>query len=142
MKHGIHLQGPVAYEHHAFGSDVHHASDRLSALCVEHLTMAGKVFPFEFPPVLHTRHLVLFLFLAPAFDTKVVVLDRLVLVLEIDCLPQAFAVLIPRFLQAFFGIAAGRAKGQRYAGRCKGNKTFHKSSFRVVYFQMITTLSK
>jgi hypothetical protein len=94
--------------------------------------MADKVFPLEFPPVLHTRYLILLLFLTPALDTKVVVLDRLVLVLEIDCLPQVIAVLIPRFLQAFFGIGAGNAESKGNAERCKGNKTFHRTSFRVV----------
>jgi hypothetical protein len=142
MKYGIHLHRPVAYEHHAFGSDVHHASDRLSALCVEHLTMANKVFPLEFPSVLHTRHLILFLFLTPALDTKVVVLDRLVFVLEIDCLPQVIAVLIPHFLQTFFGIGAGNAESKGNAERCKGDKTFHRTSFKVMYFQLKRALSK
>jgi hypothetical protein len=104
--------------------------------------MADKVFPFEFPPVLHTRYLILLLFLTPALDTKVVVLDRLVLVLEINCLPQVFAVLVPRFLQAFFGIGAGNAESKGNAERCKGNKTFHKTSFRVMYFQLKRALFK
>jgi hypothetical protein len=131
MKHGVYLHGPVANEHHAFGSDVHHASDRLSAIRVEYLEMADKASPLEFPPVLHTRHLILLLlFLTPALDTKIMVLDRLVLVLEIERLPQVIAICIPRFLKAFFGIAAGNTKSQGHAKRRKGNKTFHKTSFK------------
>jgi hypothetical protein len=94
--------------------------------------MADKVSPLEFPPVLKTRHRSLFLFLAPALDAKVVVFDRLVLVLEIDRLPQVVAILISRFLQAFFGIGARKTEGKSNAKRCKGNETFHGTSFRVV----------
>jgi hypothetical protein len=70
------------------------------------------------------------------------VLNRLVLVLEIERLLQVVAVLISRFLKAFFRIGAGYAKSKGDADRCKGDKTFHGTSFRVMDFQRESALFK
>jgi hypothetical protein len=95
------------------------------------------------PPAAMTRKPQSFrLFLAAALDTKIVILDRLVLVLEIEGLFQVVAVLISRFLKAFFRIGAGYAKSKSDADRCKGDKTFHGTSFRVMDFLLKSSLFK